>query len=870
MGHVRVYTISDTIARTMKMKGYDVLHPMGWDAFGLPAENAAIERNTHPREWTIKNIAHMKGQLNKLNIDFNWDKELSTCEPDYYKWTQSVFLQLYHAGLAYQKEAHVNWDPVDMTVLANEQVDATGRSWRSNAIVERRLMRQWFFKITDYAQPLHDDLAGMDGWPEPVKMMQRSWIGPSKGALVKFKIQHSTYGDLEIFTTRPDTLFGVTFVALAPGHKLVDEALSSSHLSTDEKDRIRNFVENAKRKLATRDHEEQAKSREGVALGMSVKHPLTGTSIPIYVSEYVLMDYGTGAVMGVPAHDERDFEFATRHNLPIKRVVAPVSSSSPSTSSSSLSLSPPLSKAYVEEGVLVDSAEFSGMTSSLAREKIAQALQNQQKGAQHTQYRLRDWLISRQRYWGCPIPVVNCSSCGVVPVPEKDLPVILPHNFTFTGKGNTLSSLDDWINTTCPCCGGRAMRETDTMDTFVDSSWYFLRFPDSNNKDQMFNPKTTSEKMPVDIYIGGIEHAILHLLYARFITKVLYDRGLVTCREPFKALLTQGLVNARTYRDPQSQKPVPPGMVDRTNPDGTPRHATSGTPLQVTWEKMSKSKHNGIDPDDVVDQYGADTARLFILFKAPPENSLEWDEAGIEGCHRWLGRVNTLINSYVTTMQQHQPTPQSEMAAKSLTAQDSFVQEVKAVRQVQATTIARVTDSICRLRTFNTAVSELMKFSNFLADTSSAIKMHAPEYHSALCTLVLLLAPMAPGTSASLWRSLCDLNASSRVLQGHSTPAPKWTGDLTESNVHNQNWPVVDEDAVSLVDEVLIVVQVNGKVRANVPVSRSVLSSLDKDSLNGAVEAIVRKSGLADKYIKDKVPKKVIVANQGKIISFVI
>ena len=625
MGHVRNYVITDVIARLKRMQGYRVLHPMGWDAFGLPAENAAIDRGIPPANWTKQNIAQMREQLQELGLSVDWSREVATCFPDYYRWTQWLFLQFFEAGLAYQKEASVNWDPVDQTVLANEQVDSEGFSWRSGAKVERKLLKQWFLKITDYAEQLLQDLDQLTGWPERVKTMQANWIGKSVGAYLEFPIVGMDE-KIAVFTTRPDTVYGVTYVVLAPEHPLTPQVTTK-----EQKAAVEAFVKEVASESEI-DRTAEDKPKRGILTGGKAINPFNGEEIPILIADYVLYEYGTGAVMGVPAHDVRDFKFAGENNLPIKTVIVPENSDAESINE--------LTEAYIAPGIMVNSGEFDGIASEIGKSKIIEYAQEKGYGKARIQYRLRDWLISRQRYWGCPIPIIHCPSCGAVPVPHSDLPVKLPEQVEFSGKGGSpLTKLEDWVNVTCPTCGEPAKRETDTMDTFIDSSWYFLRYTDANNPDEVFTKDKVNDWMAVDQYVGGIEHAILHLLYSRFFTKVLRDRGLLNFDEPFKRLLTQGMVQGLTYQNPKTKKYIPSSDIDPEDP----KDPETGEKLDVFMVKMSKSKYNGVDPKQVLEKYGADTARMFILFKAPPEKDLEWDDADVEGQFRFLNRVWTQV-----------------------------------------------------------------------------------------------------------------------------------------------------------------------------------------------------------------------------------
>ncbi len=810
MGHVRVYTIVDVIARLKRMQGYRVLNPMGWDAFGLPAENAAIERNIPPATWTLANIAQMRQQLDQLGISFDWEKEVTTCAPDYYRWTQWIFLEFFKAGLAYQKEATVNWDPIDQTVLANEQVDSAGKSWRSGAVVERRLLRQWFFKITDYAEQLLTDLDQLTGWPERVRLMQANWIGKSTGAYLEFPIvdlmKTGMAEKVAVYTTRPDTVYGVTYVVLAPEHPLTVQVTTPDRAAA-----VAEFVQS----VASQSEMERTaedKPKRGIPTGGQVINPFTGETVPIWIADYVLYEYGTGAVMGVPAHDVRDFQFAKQQNLPIKTVIIPAGGDAEAT----------LTAAYGEAGTIVHSQEFDGMASSEAKTAIIAKAEQAGIGKARVQYRLRDWLISRQRYWGCPIPIVHCPTCGVVPVPEADLPVKLPDNVEFSGKGSPLAQMDSWVNVPCPTCGEPARRETDTMDTFMCSSWYYMRYPDARNDQTVFDKAIAQDWMPVDQYVGGIEHAILHLLYSRFFTKVMRDRGWLTCSEPFQRLLTQGMVQGRTYKNPQTGKYVIPANV--TDP-ANPVDPTTGDPLEVVFEKMSKSKHNGIAPGDVISKYGADTARMFILFKAPPEKDLEWEDADVEGQFRFLNRVWRLVAE--------SPTKDKGLRVKS---EGSLSKPEKELRRSIHTAIQEITEDLQGEYQFNTAISELMKLSNALADTDCK---NSPVYAEGINTLLRLLAPFAPHMAEELWQ-----------LAGCS------------DSVHQQTFPIADPQAL-VADEQTIVIQILGKTRGTIAVPTAI--STDK----AALEAAARASEVAQKHIADKQIKKVIVV-PGKLVNFVI
>ncbi|MGC1393965.1 MAG: leucine--tRNA ligase [Coleofasciculaceae cyanobacterium] len=801
MGHVRNYTITDVIARIRRMQGFRVLHPMGWDAFGLPAENAAIARGIHPAKWTQENIAHMKAQLKPLGFSLDWDCELATCSPDYYKWTQWIFLQFFSSGLAYQKEAAVNWDPIDQTVLANEQVDSQGRSWRSGAIVERKLLRQWFFKITDYAEELLNDLDKLSGWPERVKLMQANWIGKSVGAYLEFPIV-GVDEKIGVFTTRPDTIYGVSYVVLAPEHPLTQKVTTS-----DQKAAVDAFIEEVAGQSEL-ERTAEDKPKRGIPTGGVAVNPFTGEEIPIWIADYVLYEYGTGAVMGVPAHDVRDFQFAKEKQLPIKVVIAPEAEKTGEM----------LREAYTDAGIMVNSGDFDGMESVEGKQAIIEYAEKQGWGKGRIQYRLRDWLISRQRYWGAPIPVIHCPNCGTVPVPEADLPVKLPEDVEFTGgRISSLAQIEGWANVPCPSCGTAARRETDTMDTFIDSSWYFLRYPDAKNGQQAFDPSKTNDWLPVNQYVGGIEHAILHLLYSRFFTKVLRDRKLLNFDEPFSRLLTQGMVQGLTYENPQKLgQYIPSNLVDPADP----KDPETGEKLEVSYKTMSKSKNNGVAPEDVINKYGADTARMFILFKAPPEKDLEWDDADVEGQFRFLNRVWRLVNEFAE--------------AKVTPTNGDLTKSEKDLKRAIHTAIKNITEDLADDYQFNTGVSELMKLSNALTDSSCK---ESPIYAEGISTLILLLAPFAPHIADELWQ-----------LIGNS------------KSVHTQAWPQVDETAL-VADEITLVIQVMGKKRGTLVVP----AQSDK----AALEKYARESEVVQQYLEGKEIKKVIVV-PGKLVNFVV
>ncbi|WP_445080301.1 leucine--tRNA ligase [Brevibacillus laterosporus] len=773
MGHMRVYSIGDVIARLKRMSGFQVLHPMGWDAFGLPAENAAVKFGAQPAKWTYENIDFMKMQLNRLGVSIDWSREVATCSPDYYKWTQWLFLTFLEQGLAYRKRAFVNWCPECSTVLANEQV-IDGLCWRCDSEVTKKDLEQWFFSITDYAERLLTDLDKLSGWPEKVRTMQKNWIGKSEGANVTFTIPELNDEQVKVFTTRPDTLYGVSYMVLAPEHPLVPKLIAGKEQEAS----VLAFVEEMKKES---DITRTATDAEKVGLftGAYAKHPLTGEQVPIWVANYVLLDYGTGAVMGVPAHDERDFAFAKKYDLAIKVVINP---ENPEILAEEIGIDAP----YTEDGTLINSAQFDGMPNREAIKAIADVLEQQGKGGLSTTYRLRDWLVSRQRYWGAPIPIIYCDSCGVVPVPKEQLPVLLPEDVVIDGKRNPLTSSEEFMETTCPTCGGAAKRETDTMDTFIDSSWYYLRYTDASNKELPFSKENADKWMQVDEYIGGIEHAILHLLYSRFFTKVLHDAGMLSFDEPFRSLLTQGMVLK----------------------DGA---------------KMSKSKGNVVSPDEMIEKYGADTVRLFILFAAPPERDLDWTDTGVEGSFRFLNRVWRLVESNQELFQAPYQVAANDDAAKDL-------------YRTTHHTIKKVTEDIGERYTFNTAISTIMELVNKMY--SYPAESDRGTFAFAMETLIILLAPIAPHISEEMWQQLIGKT----------------------SSIHMQEWPTFDPKALVL-DEVEIVIQINGKVRDKLVVA----NGLSKDELEKHV--LAHEKGIV--LIDGKTVRKVI-AVPGKLVNIVV
>ena len=796
MGHVRNYVITDLIARFQRFKGKSVLHPMGWDAFGLPAENAAIERGISPSVWTKKNISHMKSQLKLLGLSVDWDREFATCDENYYIWTQYLFLELYKAGLVYQKESEVNWDPIDNTVLANEQVDSEGKSWRSGAVVEKKLLKQWFLRITNYADELLKDLEKLDNWPERVKIMQDNWIGKSIGTNINFNINTNPENKITVFTTRPDTLFGVTYLAISVNHSLIK--------NISDQETIQN-LENLKQYLKNNKNNELEKI--GIKTSLIAINPVNSEPIPIWVASYVLDEYGTGAVMGVPAHDQRDFEFAKKNNIDIKQVI--IKDKNEQTKE--------LDEAYVENGYLINSNQYNGIANTIAKLKISEEGVNNGWAENKIQYRLRDWLISRQRYWGCPIPIVNCKKCGSVPLNQSELPVALPKDIDISAnKINALGDNNNWINTTCPKCGIAAKKETDTMDTFMCSSWYFLRYPSSKCSNKPFEKIEINKWLPVDQYVGGVEHAILHLLYARFFTKALRDNELFEIDEPFKKLLTQGMVQAAAYKNNKTGKYVSPSdITDLSNPTDP----IDNTKLEVLFEKMSKSKYNGIDPESVIKKYGADTARMFILFKAPPEKDLEWGDTDVEGQFRFLSRIWKL---YINCAK--------DINSKS----NSYPDKEKSLIKSMNIAIKEISNDILNNQ-FNTAISELMKFynslSNSINDVNNNLKIEA------LKTFCILLAPFAPHIAEEIWH-----------LIGF------------KKSVHLENWPTFNAEALKE-DSYELVIQVNGKVRDKV--------NINNDMSEDQIKELTLKRPNILKWTQDKEIRKIIIV-KGKIMNIVV
>ena len=770
MGHVRNYTIGDVVSRYQRMLGKNVLQPMGWDAFGLPAENAAIENRVPPAKWTYRNIADMKAQLRRLGFGYDWSREFATCTPEYYRWEQWMFARMYEKGLAYKRNAEVNWDPVEQTVLANEQV-IDGRGWRSGAPVERREIPHWFLKITDYVEELLSGLDGI-GWPEAVKTMQRNWIGRSKG--VEFDFQPAGGGDpITVFTTRPDTIYGATYMAVATGHPLAAEAAAASP-------EVAAFIEKCRR-TETSEAALETAEKQGIPIGRNAIHPMTGEEVPIWIANFVLMSYGTGAIMGVPAHDHRDLEFARRYGLSVVPVIRPAAGEAV----------PDMTEgAFVEPGILTGSGEYDGMTSAAAFEAIADRLEATGKGRRAVNYRLRDWGVSRQRYWGCPVPVIRSEDRGELPVPDEQLPVVLPEDVNVSGGGSPLATLPEFVETTDPETGAPARRDTDTFDTFMESSWYHARFACPGCDTAMVDERA-NYWLPVDLYIGGIEHAILHLMYARFFHKVMRDDGLLTSDEPFANLLTQGMVlNETFYREGEGGAATyySPAEVDMER-DGKgrvigARLRADGEPVTVgRLEKMSKSRNNGIDPADMVGRYGADTIRLYMMMQSPPYQSLEWSDAAVEGAFRFLRRLWRMVADHVAAG----PPPPAPAA-------DQLDADQRALRRKIHETIAKASDDVGRRYTFNTAIAAVIEMLNALRAQDDDSPQGRAVRREGLRTAILLLAPVVPHVAHALWPALGG-----------------------EGPVVDARWPEPDEAALER-DTVTLVVQVNGKLRGRVVV----------------------------------------------------
>ena len=887
MGHVRNYTIGDVLSRFKRLNGFNVMQPMGWDAFGMPAENAAMKNNVAPAAWTYDNIEYMKTQLKSLGFAIDWEREVATCKPEYYRWEQWLFTKLFEKGIVYRKNGTVNWDPVDQTVLANEQV-IDGRGWRSGALIEKREIPMYYFKITDYAEELLNDLDKLEHWPEQVKTMQRNWIGKSRGMTVRFAVSDDSKqgleGDyakfLQVYTTRPDTLMGATYVAVAAEHPLATAAAA-------DKPELQAFIAECKAGSVA-EADMATMEKKGVPTGRYVVNPLNGDKLEVWIANYVLWGYGDGAVMAVPAHDERDFEFACKYGLPIKWVVSnkvidgavarlqkiaaknnlPFDieyifdySKNPTqrfadrvleqVNKAGLDDEPYLSEIFGaletirlnwnmqfqnnEDNFLVNSNEFNGMNFQTAFDAIAAKLQSQDAGEPKTQYRLRDWGISRQRYWGCPIPIVHCEKCGDVPVPADQLPVVLPENVVPDGMGSPLAKMPEFYETTCPCCGGAAKRETDTMDTFMESSWYFFRYMSPKFAEGMVSAEAAKYWGSVDQYIGGIEHAILHLLYARFFTKLMRDEGLVNVDEPFERLLTQGMVVCETYyreNDKGGKDWINPADVELTFDDkGRPVSAVlkaDGLPVVISGtEKMSKSKNNGVDPQELINAYGADTARLFMMFAAPPEQSLEWSDSGVEGSHRFLRRLWRTVYEYLK---------QGEAVKAFAGSQDGLSKELKDLRHKLHSTIAKVSDDYGRRQQFNTAIAAVMELLNQYDKTDTNGEQGRAVAQEVLEAVVRLLWPIVPHICETLW------------------------SELNGAKLWEAGWPTVDEAAL-VKSEIEVMVQVNGKLRGKITVAA--------DASKADLEAAALATEGAVKFMEGKPAKKIIVV-PGRLVNIVV
>jgi leucyl-tRNA synthetase len=801
MGHVRNYTLSDVVARYKRALGFNVLHPMGWDAFGLPAENAARDRGVHPSKWTHENIKNMRRELDSMGLALDWSREVTTCDPSYYKHQQKLFLDFLKAGIAYRKESWVNWDPVDNTVLANEQV-IDGKGWRSGADIEKRKLAQWCFKITGYVEALLDGLQTLDRWPEKVRLMQENWIGKSQGAKVKFALQDSS-DSVEVFTTRPDTLFGASFVAISANHPL------ASRLAKKD-DKLAAFIDDCNR-VGTSEAAIETAEKLGYDTGLKVAHVFDAAwHLPVFVANFVLMEYGTGAIFGCPAHDQRDLDFARKYKLPVTPVVLP-----PGADPATFAVG---SEAFTETGLLFNSRFLDGLAVDDAKKKAIAEIESRDAGTGTTQFRLRDWGVSRQRYWGCPIPVIHCEICGVVPVPTKDLPVTLPDDVTFDKPGNPLDHHPTWKHVACPQCGKAARRETDTCDTFVDSSWYFARYTSANDDTQPVDREAADYWLPVDQYVGGVEHAILHLLYARFFTRAMKQTGHVGIDEPFTGLFTQGMVCHESYKGNNGTWLYPEAV--QKNADGSAVKMDDGSPVKVfRGEKMSKSKNNVVDPGRIISGYGADTARLFMLSDSPPDRDLEWTEAGIEGAWRYVNRLWRM----------------AEEAAEAVAATNPD-EKAEKVRRVIHRTIVLVSDAYERFH-FNGAVAKIRELSNSLEELDAQNPNESGVLREGIETLTQLIAPMLPHIAEEMW-----------VTLGH-------TKMLVETS-----WPKADP-ALVIDNTVTIAVQVNGKLRATI--------SLPRDMAAKEVEAAALAEESVQRALGNKAPKKVIVV-PNRIVNVVI
>lgn len=813
MGHVRNYTISDVLSRFQRLRGFNVLQPMGWDAFGLPAENAAMNSAVAPAKWTYENIAYMKKQLKSLGFALDWSREIATCDPSYYRWEQWLFIRLFKKGIVYRKNGVVNWDPVDQTVLANEQV-IDGRGWRSGAVIEKREIPMYYFRITDYAEDLLKDLDKLTHWPEQVKTMQRNWIGKSQGMDIIFPYEDGT-GQISVYTTRPDTIMGVSFVVLAAEHPLALEA-------SKENPELQAFIQ-ACQEGGVSEASMAAKEKKGMFIGQYVLNPLSGEKIPVWVSNYVVMNYGEGAVMAVPAHDERDFAFALKYQLPIHPVIR---------TSSGDTTPAPWQASYSEQGTLINSGQLDGLDFAAAFERIASLLTTKKLGGPKTRYRLRDWGVSRQRYWGCPIPIIHCDACGDITVPEEDLPVILPQDVIPDGSGSPLKKMPTFYETTCPKCHQPARRETDTMDTFVESSWYYARYASADNNEQMLDDRA-NYWLSVDQYVGGIEHAILHLLYARFFHKLMRDEGLVSNDEPFSRLLTQGMVVTETfYRETDSGKKIwfnPKDVAVERDGKGQILRAVAyidNAPVTVGGvEKMSKSKNNGVDPQAIIEHYGADTARLFMMFAAPPDQSLEWSETGVDGAFRFLKRLWRIIFEHTRKGNTHAFTS-GQLSPSQASLRFQLHQ-----------TISKITHDYANRQQFNTAIAAIMELLNQYGKTELADPIGQQVAQEVLEDTIIMLSPIVPHITEVLWQAL-----------------------RPGTTLAEQSWPVVDQSALEQ-EEITLIIQVNGKLRGQLTVN--------KNADNQMIEDLALGNEQIQKYIQGASIKKVIIV-AGKLVNIVI
>lgn len=812
MGHVRNYTIGDVVSRFQRMQGKNVLQPMGWDAFGLPAENAAMKNNVPPAQWTDENIADMRNQLNQMGLAYDWTREIATCKPDYYRWEQWFFTQLYEKGLVYRKKSTVNWDPVDQTVLANEQV-VDGRGWRSGAIVEQKEISQWFLKITAYADELIDEVKKLQGWPQQVRTMQVNWVGRSEGVEVNFALEDSN-DSLDVFTTRPDTLMGVTYLAIAAQHPL---ALAMAENNAE----LASFIHSCKQaKVAEADMATMEK--KGYPTGLMAIHPITGERIPVWVANFVLMSYGSGAVMSVPAHDQRDWEFANSYGLDIKAVIAPNSQSNVDISEA----------AFTEKGILINSGEFTGKSSQDAFELIADKLHSLNKGHKTVNYRLRDWGVSRQRYWGCPIPIIHCDDCGAVAVPEQDLPVKLPEDVVFDATGGSpIKQMPEFYETPCPSCGKAATRETDTFDTFFESSWYYARYTCADNAESMLDERA-NYWLPVDQYIGGIEHAVLHLLYSRFFHKLMRDHDMVESDEPYSNLLTQGMVLAETYYRDKEQGAKewisPQDVINTRDNKGRITASTSRVDGQAVisagMSKMSKSKNNGVDPKHLIEKYGADTLRLFSIFAAPPSQSMEWSDSGVEGAQRFIKRLWRLASTRI------------DIHNTSTLDTNNLSDALRALRRKTHQTLQKVSDDMGQRFAFNTAIAANMSLLNDLSKLNDHSDQANAVVKEAVEMIILMLSPVIPHMAHALWHKL-----------GHHTA------------IIDEAWPGVDADAL-VQNTIEMIVQVNGKVRGKIQVNT--------DTDDESIKVLAQNNENVQRFIADSTIRKIIVV-KGRLVNIV-